>query len=157
MRGKKTATAAWWGIGLMAWCLVGLPATVGAWQTDGAKPTNTSTPSAAEANSTEPGVKKRTEPRGRLPAYFGEVIDSQQREKIYELQARYLAEIKALQDKIAELEKKREEDVQGILTPEQAEKVKQLVESAKSKRSEASKRKKLAATATPTNDTSSRP
>jgi flagellar motility protein MotE (MotC chaperone) len=157
MRGKKTAMAAWWGVGLMAWCLGGVPATVGAWQTDGAKPSNSAAPSAAEANSAESGAKKRTEPRGRLPAYFGEVIDSQQREKIYELQARYLAEIKTLQDKIAELEKKREEDVQGILTPEQAEKVKQFVENAKSKRTEASKRKKLAATATPMNDTSSRP
>lgn len=154
MRGKRTAMAAWLGASLAAWCLWGVVASANAWQSDGAKPANAG---SADAGAAEPGAKKRTEPRGRLPAYFGEVIDSQQREKIYELQARYLAEIKVLQDKIAEMEKKRDEDVRGVLTPEQAEKVKQLVDSAKTKRLESSKRKKLAAADAPTNDSSSRP
>jgi len=90
--------------------------------------------------------KKRTEPKGRLPTYFGEVVDAQQRERIYEIQARYNAEIKKMQEQLHELEATREKEVQAVLTAEQQAKVAQLQETAKTKRSEASKRKKLVAT-----------
>ncbi len=95
----------------------------------------------AESKET-PMAKRRGEPKGRLPAYFGEVIDSQQREKVYGIQSKYLAEIKQLQDQIATLEKQRDEAVQAVLTPEQAEKVKKLVDEGKAKRADATKRKK---------------
>lgn len=104
---------------------------------------------AAGAAKTSPTAKKRTEPRGRLPAYFGEVIDSQQRDKVYDIQAKYTAEIKQLQDQIAKLEQQRDEAVQGVLTPEQAEKVKKLVDEGKAKRGATVKRKKGEGTPSP--------
>ena len=99
----------------------------------------------AASGSAEKG-KKRTEPKGRLPTYFGEVVDAQQRERIYEIQARYNAEIKKMQEQMHELETTRDKEVQSVLTAEQHAKVAQLQETAKTKRSEASKRKKLVAT-----------
>ena len=46
------------------------------------------------------------------------------------------------QDQIAKLEQQRDEAVQGVLTPEQAEKVKKLVDEGKAKRGATAKRKK---------------
>lgn len=88
--------------------------------------------------------KKRAEPRGRLPAYFGEVVSNDQRDKIYEIQAKYLAQIAKLQDEIALLETTREKDVLAVLSPEQLGKVKQLQEDAKTKRAATAARKKAA-------------
>jgi len=79
-------------------------------------------------------AKKRAEPRGRLPAYFGEVVSADQREKIYDLQSKYLTQIAKLQDEIAKLEETREKDVLAILTPDQLGKVKHLQDEAKAKR-----------------------
>lgn len=86
--------------------------------------------------------KRRSEPRGRLPAYYGEVIDNQQREKIYDIQSRILAQISQLQQQIAQLEQQRDAEVVAVLTAEQAAKVKELTEAAKTKRSENAKRRK---------------
>lgn len=111
----------------------------------------------APAGKEPAAAKKRAEPKGRLPAHFGDVIDSQQRDKIYGIQAKYLAEVKQLQDQIAVLEKRRDEEVQSVLTPEQADKVKQLVDDARSKRAEATKKKKLAAAEVPAAEAAARP
>jgi TolA-binding protein len=86
--------------------------------------------------------KRRSEPRGRLPAYYGEVIDNQQREKIYDIQSRILSQITDLQQRIAQLEQQRDTEVSGVLTTEQMAKVKELTEAAKAKRSENAKRRK---------------
>jgi hypothetical protein len=96
-----------------------------------------------EAGASEgPAPKRRSEPRGRLPAYYGEVIDNQQREKIYDIQSRILSQITDLQQRIAQLEQQRDTEVSGVLTAEQMAKVKELTEAAKAKRSENAKRRK---------------
>ncbi|MFM7070748.1 MAG: hypothetical protein ACKOBW_03215 [Planctomycetota bacterium] len=96
-----------------------------------------------EAGAPEgPAPKRRSEPRGRLPAYYGEVIDNQQREKIYDIQSRVLSQIADLQQRIAQLEQQRDTEVLGVLTAEQVAKVKELTEAAKAKRSENAKRRK---------------
>jgi len=87
-------------------------------------------------------AKKRAESRGRLPAYFGEVVSADQREKIYEIQSKYLTQIGMLQDEIAKLEEARDKDVLAVLSPEQLGKVKLLQDEAKAKRSAAATRKK---------------
>lgn len=109
---------------------------------------------AADAKPTDAKtVKKRSEPRGRLPAYFGEVVSADQREKIYEIQSKYLSQIGALQDEIAKLEEAREKDVLAVLSPDQLGKVKQLLDEAKAKRAAAATRKKgESAAAAPTGE-----
>lgn len=109
----------------------------------------------AEPQGAEPkGPKKRAEPRGRLPAYFGEVVSNDQRDKIYDIQAKVQAQIVKLQSEIDQLEETRDKDVYAVLTPEQLEKVKQLQEAAKAKRaaSTASRKKPDTAAAAPSGD-----
>ena len=36
-------------------------------------------------------AKKRAKPRGRLPAYYGKIVDQKQRERIYTIQKSYAA------------------------------------------------------------------
>lgn len=82
-------------------------------------------------------AKARAESRGRLPSHFSEVVSAEQREKIYEIQAKYLAQINKLQDEISQLEAGREKEVRGVLSEEQLVKVRQLQEEARAKRSAA--------------------
>ena len=145
MRGWKNSLV----LGRGAWCAALLTSLIVGWAATPERSTaqdaaarDAAAREAAAPAKESPTAKKRTEPRGRLPAYFGEVIDSQQRDKVYELQAKYTAEIKQLQDQIAKLEQQRDEAVQGILTPEQAEKVRKLVEDGKAKRGATGTRKK---------------
>lgn len=99
-------------------------------------------PAAAPAAATPP-AKKRTEPRGRLPAYYGDLVDSKQRDEIYAIQTKHLAEIKKLRQQIAEIEATQEQEVEAVLTPEQRDKVRQLQEEAKSRRTASTKRKRM--------------
>ncbi len=79
-------------------------------------------------------TKVRTAPRGRLPTYFSRVVDTTQREKIYEIQGGYSAQIAALQKQIDELVKKRDTEVDAVLSPEQMANVSKLRDEAKSRR-----------------------
>lgn len=85
----------------------------------------------------EPAVKKeakeRTKPRGRLPAYYSEVVSPEQKEKIYDIQQKYFEQIQQLQEQMKELEQQREAEVTAVLTLEQKERVAQLM-AAKKKR-----------------------
>ena len=85
-------------------------------------------------------VKK---PRGRLPAYYGQVgISSAQRTKIYSLQAQFGKQISDLQKQIDDLEGKRDSEVLAVLTPEQQKKLDELQTAAKKAAEERRNRKK---------------
>ena len=64
-----------------------------------------------------------TKLRGRLPPYFAAIVNAEQRQKIYELQAAYAAKIAALEEQIAQLVAQRDKDVDAVLTPEQSAEV----------------------------------
>lgn len=114
---------------------------------DGERPADAGPDAKGDAKS-EKAPRKRAETRGRLPAYFGEVVSADQRDKIYELQAKIAAEIQKLQQQIEMLEENREKEVLAILTPEQLAKVKSLQDEAKAKRAAAAGRKKSEAAST---------
>lgn len=78
--------------------------------------------------------KERAKPRGRLPAYFAAVVSQEQREKVYAIQAKYRKQLEDLQRQIDELEAAQDKEVDGVLTPEQLEKVNAKREEAKAKR-----------------------
>jgi hypothetical protein len=61
--------------------------------------------------------------RGRLPAYFAAIVSTEQRQKVYDLQAAYAEKIAALEEQIAQLVGQRDKDVDAVLTPEQSAEV----------------------------------
>lgn len=79
-------------------------------------------------------AKQRAKPRGRLPAYYNQVIDGQQRDKIYAIQQQYEPKINELKAELQALQDKLDAEVEGVLTPEQRTKVKELTDAAKQKR-----------------------
>jgi hypothetical protein len=95
-------------------------------------------PKADKANAADKAdakpAKQRAKPRGRLPAYYNQVVDGQQREKIYAIQQQYEPKITALKAELQALQDKLDAEVEGVLTAEQRDKVKSLTEAAKQKR-----------------------
>jgi len=71
-------------------------------------------------------AKKAKKPRGRLPSYYRQVVDEKQRETIYKIQAEYAPKIAALKAELNALIKQRNDEVAGVLTPEQLKKVEEL-------------------------------
>jgi hypothetical protein len=69
---------------------------------------------------------ERKKPRGRLPTYFAKVVNTSQREEIYEIQSRYVEQIEKLQQQLKELVAKRDAEVDGVLSTEQMAEVMKL-------------------------------
>jgi len=65
---------------------------------------------------------------------FSAVVDAKQREAIYALQAKYQADIKKLEQQLAELKGQLAKEVDAVLTPEQLTAVKKKREEAASKK-----------------------
>ena len=65
----------------------------------------------------------RKEPKGRLPAYFKDVVSDEQRSKIYAIQEKYAAQIEDLQTQLEDLRKKQSDEIDAVLTKEQLDKV----------------------------------
>ena len=87
------------------------------------------------ASAQEPKAKPKF--RGRLPAYYKNVVSETQRKKIYGIQQEFAEKIHALQTQIMELVKQRDTAVQGVLTDKQRERILQLIADAKAKRAAA--------------------
>lgn len=103
-------------------------------------------PTGAQDEAKPVATKKvAKKPSGRLPNYFATVVDAAQREKVYAIQAQYNGEIKVLRDQITGLTAKRDEEVRGVLSEEQLQKVDALTEAAR-KRAEERRKPKPKAT-----------
>jgi hypothetical protein len=77
--------------------------------------------------------------KGRLPTYYADIVTEAQRQKIYDVQAKYAAKLAALKEEIETLETKRDNEVEAILDAQQKAKLK------KAQGDAAAKRKKTAA------------
>lgn len=104
---------------------------------------------AAETPAEKPVPEKAATPkkrefRGRLPAYYAQVVDQKQRKQIYAIQREYAPKIDALKAQLAALVADRNEKVDAVLTPEQLSKVEQLKAEAKAKREKARTAKRSA-------------
>jgi len=97
-------------------------------------------PPAAETAAPQPAAAEAAAPqpknpfRGRLPAYYGRVVDEKQRAAVYEIQKEYAPRIDALKTQLAALTKERDEKVVAVLTPEQRAQVEQTKAAAAAKR-----------------------
>ncbi len=70
----------------------------------------------------------------RLPAHFGQVVDSEQREKIYALQEKYEPRITELEQKLNSMRGELRSECRAILTKEQQKKLDTIEAAAKEKR-----------------------
>ncbi len=103
-------------------------------QAPAAESAGSSAEAPAETPVPEEAKPKKREFRGRLPAYYGRVVDEKQREKIYAIQREYAPKIEDLKAQLAALTAERDEKVDAVLTPEQLETVEKLKAEAKAKR-----------------------
>jgi len=90
----------------------------------------------AKTRTRDAEAKKAKGPRGRLPAYYSQVVDEKQREAIYKIHEEYEPKIAALREQLDALTKQRDEKVSAVLTPEQLKKVAELQAAAKAKRAQ---------------------
>ncbi|MEX2138134.1 MAG: hypothetical protein WD894_02650 [Pirellulales bacterium] len=86
-------------------------------------------------------IKKKV--NGRLPAYYGQLVDAGQRQRIYQIQATYNPQIEALRTEIDALMTKRDTEIRNVLSPAQQQRLETLVNGAKATRAaKAAKNKK---------------
>jgi len=97
---------------------------------------------AKKAESTEKATK------GRLPAYFADVVSADQKEKIYAIQAKYADQIKELNEQLEALDKKQDDEINAVLTAEQKAKVDAARAEAATKKKKKADDKKKAETKT---------
>ncbi|MGI9470855.1 MAG: hypothetical protein ACR2NZ_04945 [Rubripirellula sp.] len=69
---------------------------------------------------------------GRLPRYFASVVDSKQRQEIYEIQASFQTKIEELEAELAALEEEQMKEIEGVLTTTQRKKLVELREARES-------------------------
>lgn len=77
---------------------------------------------------------KRPSARGRLPAYYAQVVTPDQKEKIYAVQHEYAPRIKELRAQLAAFQAERDAKCRALLTSEQQKKVDELIAAAKAAR-----------------------
>ena len=87
-----------------------------------------------EAETKPAAAKKVKKFRGRLPNYYGQVVDQKQREAIYNIQEEYAPKIAALRAQLAALIKECSDKIAGVLTDEQLKNVEEAKAAARAKR-----------------------
>ena len=83
------------------------------------------------------GAKEK--PKGRLPAYYKDVVTYEQKDKIYAIQAKYEKQLDDLQSQLDAVKAKQNGEIEGLLSAEQKEKIAKLKEEADAKKKSAKK------------------
>jgi Spy/CpxP family protein refolding chaperone len=78
------------------------------------------------------GAKEKA--KGRLPAYYKDVVTDEQRDQIYALQAKYAKQLEDLQTQIDGVKGKLNGEIEALLSPEQKEKLAKVKEEAEAKK-----------------------
>jgi hypothetical protein len=93
---------------------------------------------AAKAKQKEP---KKAVVKGRLPAYFGPIVNEGQRQRIYQIQASYNPKIEALQTELDALVAQRDNEIRAVLSPEQREQLEARIADAQAKKAAKAEKK----------------
>ena len=105
--------------------------------------------SASKAKAAKPAAKKLT---GRLPAHYSKLVDQEQRQEIYQLQADFAEKAEALEAKLqkdlAKLAEERNEEIRDVLSKTQQAELDKLAASGGKKSSKRSASSKSAAKST---------
>ena len=97
----------------------------------------------AEAKAAAP-EKPKEKSYKRLPAYYGDLVDGKQKEKIYTLQEKWGKQIDELAEQVKALQAKRDAEIEAVLTAEQKVKLEKTRADAKAKALEKAAAKKAA-------------
>lgn len=90
---------------------------------------------AQEEKADTPPKKARKKPRGRVPNHFGKLgLSAKQKESIYAIQTKYEAEVAALEKQLEALEQQEADKVRDVLTDEQKESLRKILEEVESKK-----------------------
>jgi Spy/CpxP family protein refolding chaperone len=87
---------------------------------------------------------RKKETKGRLPAYYGQIVNPAQRQRIYQIQANYDPQIEALLAQIETLTEKRDAEIRAVLSPEQQQRLDTLIQGAKANRAAKAAQRKRA-------------
>jgi hypothetical protein len=82
--------------------------------------------------------------KGKLPAYYGDIVSGAQREKIYAIQEAHEKKIAALRDALDAAEKARDAEIEAVLDADQKVKVATAKADAAAKKAKAAAEKKAA-------------
>lgn len=77
--------------------------------------------------------------KGRLPAYYKDVVTEEQRDQIYAIQAKYVKQLEDLQSQIDAVKAKQSDEIEGLLSAEQKEKLAKVKTEADAKKKTAKK------------------
>ena len=91
-------------------------------------------PSLGQEAKRKAAAKEPAKAKGRLPAYYREIVTDEQREKIYALQAKYDSQIEELTQQLEALRSQRDADVEAVLTADQKAKLAEVRTAADAKR-----------------------
>ena len=102
--------------------------------------------SATETATEKLAKSQARRAKGRLPAYFGQVVTGEQRGNIYTIQAKYRPRIRVLMAELKRLRDEQREEVRAVLTSDQREQITTLQAKAKAGRQQkaAAREKKTA-------------
>lgn len=73
--------------------------------------------------------------KGRLPRYFGSLVNSEQKIEIYLIQAKFRDQISKLKQELEKLESQQMQDIEAVLTTDQRQKLFDFRNSSRKKRS----------------------
>lgn len=96
------------------------------------------------------GAKAKS--KGRLPAYYKDVVTEEQREKIYAIHTKYVKQLEDLRSQLDAVRAKQNDEIEGLLSAEQKEKLAK-VKTAKKKSAKKSDGDKTAKPAEPAKTT----
>lgn len=89
-----------------------------------------------DAKKADPKAKAgaKEKGKGRLPAYYKDVVTEEQRDKIYTIQAKYAKQLEDLQSQIDAARSKLNDEIEGLLSADQKEKLAKLKAEAETKK-----------------------
>ncbi|MFN0017909.1 MAG: hypothetical protein ACKVP0_06590 [Pirellulaceae bacterium] len=95
-----------------------------------------------ETKKADPKAKAgaKDKAKGRLPAYYKDVVTDEQRDQIYAIQAKYVKQLEDLQSQIDGLKAKQTEEIEKLLSTEQKEKLAKVKEEAEAKKKSGKKK-----------------
>jgi len=80
---------------------------------------------------------KEKKAKGKLPAYFADIVTESQRQQIYGLQDKYAKQIAEIQAQLDALTKQRDSEIESLLNADQKEKLKRAREEGAAKKKKA--------------------
>lgn len=78
---------------------------------------------------------------GRLPAYYAEVVDEAERQKVYDIQAAFESKIDRIEAELEAMKAERDEKIMKVLSPEKLRRIEALRAAAAAKRAEKNEKK----------------